>query len=600
MTEATTLAVDGYVVVDLLDDDALESARRLVDELDLPTDVPFLATSNDEDRSDATRVQRDVAGLLGPALRGVLPDHRPFIAGCIVKGARPSGPVEPHQDLTYTDERRYRTIIVWAPLQDVGPENGALHVIPGSHRWTSGIRAAGTTTAPTDEHRSSLWDQAVPLQLSAGQAVLYDAGLIHGSSANDSPSPRPVLAAALAPTGADLVHFLQVDGELLGHAVDADWFEQARLVDEPTDRPALQPWTAAVGPRDFDRFVRPRPSGERHTPTQADVTAPNPSRSDPRPPRHRRPLVTTRHAVGLGPASPRQALLDPSLDERLRRDGFVRVPVLNDAATAALRDVYGSLHGWQGAGFEADLTNPDSGYRHEVSSALSARLDEVVCPMFAGYTPYLRAFLCKWPGDDSGLYLHRDWMYVDERRGHRTYVVWIALQDVAADEGQIQVLRHSHRVDPMLRGTNLNGAWIDREPLVRSHLLTVPVRAGEALIMDNALVHCSLPNHSGAPRLVAAIGVRPVEAPLVHFSRRDDLLADRFDVDDEFFLSTTPQDLLTSPPDLPVAESVPTRERDIGAAELAARLYTSPLTQLDGGRRLVAAARRRVGRRRTG
>jgi hypothetical protein len=184
-------------------------------------------------------------------------------------------------------------------------------------------------------------------------------------------------------------------------------------------------------------------------------------------------------------------------------------------------------------------------------------------------------------------------MYVDERSGHRSYVVWIALEDVTGDEGQIQVLRHSHRVDPMLRGTHLNASWVADDDLVRPRLLTVPVRAGEALVMDNALVHCSLLNGTDRPRLVAAIAVRPVEAPLVHFARHDDSHAARYDVDEEFFLTTTPQQLMEAPPPLPVAEVLPTGERPLERSELSRRLATSPLTHLDRAGRALARARDR-------
>lgn len=598
---------DGYLVVELLDDHQLYEARGFLDALDLPADTPFLATSNETARHTATWIQHEVSSLLEPSLERVLPDHETFIAGFIVKGAHPSGPVEPHQDLTYTDERRYRTIIVWAPLSDVDPEHGTLHVVPGSHRWTTGIRPSGTRLAPTEEHRDDLWRLAVPLSLMPGQAVLYDAALVHASTANESEVPRPVLAAALAPRGAEFMHFHDVGGELRGHLVDRRYFEDQRLLDEPVGYATLDPWTTAVTARDFPCRGATAPGGHalgrdrdgEFATDQAMPTTPDLGRRSPHG-RRRRPLITTRFALGLEAPSPRQALLDPALDQRLRRDGFVRFPLLDEGAASRLRDQYGELHGWHGTGFEADITNADMDYRHRVSRHLATELDDVVCSRFAGYVPYLRVFLCKWPGEDSGLYLHRDWMYVDEREGHRTYVVWIALQDVDGPEGQIQVLRHSHRLDPMLRGTNLNAAWIEREPLVRSHLLAVPVRAGEALVMDNALVHCSMPNHSTRPRVVAAVGVRPAESSLVHFSRHDEHHAHRYEIDEEFFLSTTPQDLLSSPPDLPVAEVAPIGERDLRPTELAARLYSSPLTDLDSGRRLADRIRRRVGDRRTG
>ena len=252
-----------------------------------------------------------------------------------------------------------------------------------------------------------------------------------------------------------------------------------------------------------------------------------------------------------------RVLRDDAADARLREDGFVVVPFAAiEPLVETLRAAYGDLHGWSGEGFEADLTNADRDYRHHVSAVLSELLDVAVTDLAEGFVPFLRVFLCKWPGPDSDLYLHRDWMYVDERAGGRTFVVWIPLQDVVEANGPMQILPGSHRFEDSLRGTHLNAGWVSDADLVGSHLVTVPVALGEAVVLDNAVVHRSIPNQSGEPRLVAGIGLRPAGSPLVHFLRSDEDHAVRYEVDDEFFLSVTPQDLMATPPDLEVAESI--------------------------------------------
>ena len=265
-----------------------------------------------------------------------------------------------------------------------------------------------------------------------------------------------------------------------------------------------------------------------------------------------------------------RVLRDEAADARLREDGFVVVPFAAvEPLVEALRAAYGELHGWSGAGFEADLTNADRNYRHQVSAVLSELLDDAVTDLAAGFVPFLRVFLCKWPGPDSDLYLHRDWMYVDERAGGRTFVVWIPLQEVVEENGPMQILPGSHRFEDSLRGTHLNAGWVSDADLVGPHLVTVPVALGEAVVLDNAVVHRSIPNQSGEPRLVAAIGLRPADSSLVHFLRSDDTHAVRYEVDDEFFLSVTPQDLMATPPDLEVAESIVLADRPAVPPQLA-------------------------------
>lgn len=276
-------------------------------------------------------------------------------------------------------------------------------------------------------------------------------------------------------------------------------------------------------------------------------------------------------------------LIDSSLDAQLHRDGFVKFPLLDASAVADLREAYGRLHGWQGSGFVSDLTDNNLEYRQQANAAIAESLDQVVTARFADHQPFLRNFLCKFPDGDSGLYLHRDWMYVDERDGHRTHVAWVALEDIDGDNGQLRVLRRSHLVDDQLRGTNLISPWLDHTDVIEPRLLSIPVKAGDCVVFDNAVAHCSYPNYTDTPRVVAAVGLRPAGVPLVHFRRSSDdgAQAERFDVDESFFLTATPQALLAAPPTLKVQETIPIEAYDPTGPELAAQLDDGLRAYLD-------------------
>lgn len=298
-----------------------------------------------------------------------------------------------------------------------------------------------------------------------------------------------------------------------------------------------------------------------------------------------------------GPRSPDDlppALRDPVADQRLRRDGFVTFPVIDGARADRLHAAYGDLHGWEGGGFEPDLVNPDVAYRRAVDRLLAAELDDAVVGHFVDHRPFLRNFLCKWPGSDSGLYLHQDWSYVDERRGASTYVVWVALSDVVGHEGQLRVLRGSHLLQHRIRGTDLTPRWWDAREVVEPRLQDVPVPRGWCVVMDNGLLHGSHPNHTDAPRLVAAVGVRPASSPLAYFRADGPGRAARWDVDEAFFTHITPQDLHAAAPDEHPAERIDLAEEDLDEIELAERL--DRLTSRSLLRR--AADRLSTGRRR--
>jgi phytanoyl-CoA hydroxylase len=96
-----------------------------------------------------------------------------------------------HQDSAYYEHRYGGPVAVLGYAVDTGMENGALYVVPGSHR-------AGTL-----EHTDSFthlalradewpWERALPVTGAAGDGVFYHYRTIHGSQENRSAQPRPV------------------------------------------------------------------------------------------------------------------------------------------------------------------------------------------------------------------------------------------------------------------------------------------------------------------------------------------------------------------------------------------------------------------------
>lgn len=291
----------------------------------------------------------------------------------------------------------------------------------------------------------------------------------------------------------------------------------------------------------------------------------------------------------------RKVLLDPELEALLQRDGFVSFPLISAVQADALRTSYGQLRGgWEGEGFCSDLVVDDPGYRRSVNTLLGDALDDVVSQRFDGYTPFLHNFLCKFPGDGSDLYLHRDWMYVDERQGDHTYVCWIALEDITGHNGQLRVLRGSHHLDDMLRGTDLVAPWLAHTRTIEDRLLSVPLHAGDCIVFDNRVVHASFTNYTERPRVAAAVGMRPAGSQLVHFRRIDEQTAARYDVDEDFFCTATPQGLMAAAPDLPVAEVVPVGGRDYTADQLADTVDQGLLAHVDRVRHGLSSARQRA------
>lgn len=97
-----------------------------------------------------------------------------------------------HQDAYYWPLSPHHTVTVWIAFTDSNINNGAMRVIPASHK-SGVIKHNRNSNAETDsvlvlelEDRYFREDEAVPLELKAGEISIHDDRIVHGSPANPS------------------------------------------------------------------------------------------------------------------------------------------------------------------------------------------------------------------------------------------------------------------------------------------------------------------------------------------------------------------------------------------------------------------------------
>ena len=173
------------------------------------------------DRFDATfrefmrtpAVLDAVESLLGPDLLA-------FLLMFIYKPPRLESSVHPfHQDALYFPfEPQSLCCGVWIPLDDVDADNGTLEIVPGSHRReliahevregiNFGALAATEVEGNEEEHAHS-----IPIEMPAGDCLLFDTHMLHRSGGNRTDRHRRVLTLHMAsakcrPTGAQFNEF---------------------------------------------------------------------------------------------------------------------------------------------------------------------------------------------------------------------------------------------------------------------------------------------------------------------------------------------------------------------------------------------------------
>lgn len=143
------------------------------------TSGTFLASALDPLRLDI------LEAILGP-------DFELFDEGqVLVKEAVGGHAKNLHQDAAYFEHKYEGPVAILCYAVDTDLQNGALHVIPGSHRLgvlnhidTSSHLGLSETEWP--------WESALPICGKAGDAIFFNVKTVHGSKPNWSNAPRPV------------------------------------------------------------------------------------------------------------------------------------------------------------------------------------------------------------------------------------------------------------------------------------------------------------------------------------------------------------------------------------------------------------------------
>jgi ectoine hydroxylase-related dioxygenase (phytanoyl-CoA dioxygenase family) len=207
----------GYVVVEsLLAPNELRMLRAAYDELEqqaqsLTADTTHFQMSEPtaEGRRFINRISDPVAvhpafhsaltlpriGEVASTLLGT-PNVKVHHTKVFVKPPYSEWCVEWHQDFSYFVHTNFDLLAIGIVLDDAGDDNGALRVIPGSHR-------SGPLVAPGSSWRLDLAAHVEGLewtapQLRAGDAVVHHCCTIHASGPNRTARPRRTFILQLA------------------------------------------------------------------------------------------------------------------------------------------------------------------------------------------------------------------------------------------------------------------------------------------------------------------------------------------------------------------------------------------------------------------
>lgn len=519
------LQEQGFLVMPFLSEEALAELRELYGELHAARPSEGFYSSTFSPDLDFKKRISDVAGrLFSKTVADLFKDVKGLGASFLNKQPGEEGKMPIHQDWTVcAEEEGHFTCTIWVPLQDVGPENGAIKVLPGSHRYTNALRGP-TLPVVWREVMEVLEEKMETLEMKAGEAFIFDHALLHSSHLNTSQVERLAVTYGLTHVDTEIVYHWRAQ-ENAGNG-------QLTLpnIDLKAGEVAIERIHTGVGLFMGHPDVRSRPDFGTHQGfwrqdlkpvTEAECRALMSGERD----FLDRPAKRVAGSLILGEAPEHRSILkDSALDERLREEGHVVFPLLDAEAVQSLRAFFFAHHAAQPERFYASAHVSDIDFR----KSMSAKVQEVLGPLFEAMAKDAEllggSFIAKPPGKQGLLPPHADWNIVDERQA-RSYNLWIPLVDVREENGAVFILRGSHKWFDSVRGPGIPNAFAEVGAEVWDFMEPLEMRAGEALLYDHRLVHGSPLNQTDELRLACVAGVIGADVEMRHHTLRQGLLA---------------------------------------------------------------------------
>lgn len=221
-------------------------------------------------------------------------------------------------------------------------------------------------------------------------------------------------------------------------------------------------------------------------------------------------------------SSTRTVFQDPTLQKQFERRGYVIVPLLSAEEIQYLLSVPNALNHDHDNGFYTTTWLTDTPARMETHRILKEILQPRLDKFLIDYRYHYGNYFIKKPEQGSQCEVHQDWTMAEEPR-HVGLTVWCALMDMTPENGCLKVLKGSHTLKNYVRGRN---SYDYLRPLsayiYQKFMRNVLMKAGQAVIFHQRLIHGSGNNCTSENRIACGIAAVPKESKIIHYAAEKD------------------------------------------------------------------------------
>ncbi len=235
-------------------------------------------------------------------------------------------------------------------------------------------------------------------------------------------------------------------------------------------------------------------------------------------------------------------LRDSESQQFLIEHGYVKLDFFHDSELTNIINLYNNFknnieQNSQG-GIHMTTWMPEGSEKSAITKELAEQFEPACHRILLNHRLLNPVFIVKHRHPASAFPLHQDWSFVDENL-HWSLNIWVSLFDLKKKGGQLHVLPGSHRLPNKLRGAgSLNFDYGPAEQFLKTKLVPIGLKAGQAILFFHSTVHGSEPNRRLKTRVIAAASAIPEKAPLqVNFAVPGTQRVEQYQTADDFLAS---------------------------------------------------------------
>ncbi len=504
------LETEGYVIVNFYNEEQVKELEALYHKLHPVDEKGFFPSTFSNDKNYRVTADAEIRRVGDKWISQNLIDYKVVCGSFIVKAPGEESIMPTHQDMTLVDETKYTGINIWCPLVDLNDENGVLYAIPRSHRIVPTYRGS-TIPGLYDDVQKEILDYMQPIYLKAGQAIIFDQSIIHYSPPNVSSGVRITTN----------IYFTHKDADYRICYWNKDFGKKVELFEQDD--------TFMTNFEQFGENIMDRPKIGNSL-GLVDYNFPKLTAQ----------WLEELYGKPAKRPDPKEIFQDAGLQKQFETQGYVRIPFLTAAEVEELTQIFWEMHpNLDKAGFQSSSYSSDFAYKKECSDRITSIFKRHYEKVFKNYRAFGSAFLFKQPDEYSELPVHQDWTIVDEEK-YMALNIWVPLCDTDETNGTLQVLPGSqYGVVKAIRCPTLPMFFEGNEQLMIDNTIPVKMKAGEALVLNQSLVHYSPPNKSDKIRIAITSGVT-CQRPKMRFHYKSPEMVNEvemIEMEDDFLIS---------------------------------------------------------------